>query len=59
MTFLHDSGQILLTQKVEIKNPFDAKNLASIWFFNTLVYLNVSVYENLILGIDENLSFKN
>ena len=56
----HDSGQILInSQKVEIKNPFDAKKLGiNMVFQHFSLFESLSVYENLILGIDENLSFK-
>ena len=56
----HDSGQILInSQQVEIKNPFDAKKLGiNMVFQHFSLFESLSVYENLILGIDENLSFK-
>ena len=55
-----DSGQILInSKKVEIKNPFDAKKLGiNMVFQHFSLFESLSVYENLILGIDENLSFK-
>ena len=55
----HDSGQILInSQQVEIKNPFVAKKLGiNMVFQHFSLFESLSVYENLILGIDENLSF--
>ena len=55
-----DSGQILInSKKIEIKNPFDAKKLGiNMVFQHFSLFESLSVYENLILGIDENLSFK-
>jgi len=56
----HDSGQILInSRQVKIKNPFDAKKLGiNMVFQHFSLFESLSVYENLILGIDENLSFK-
>ena len=55
-----DSGLIYLnSQKVETKNPFDAKKLGiNMVFQHFSLFESLSVYENLILGIDENLSFR-
>ena len=55
-----DSGQIYVnSEKVEIKNPFDAKKLGiNMVFQHFSLFESLSVYENLILGIDKNLSLK-
>ena len=57
---IQDSGQILInSKKIEIKNPFDAKKLGiNMVFQHFSLFESLSVYENLILGIDESLSFK-
>ena len=55
-----DSGHIYVnSEKVEIKNPFDAKKLGiNMVFQHFSLFESLSVYENLILGIDKNLSLK-
>ena len=55
-----DSGQILINSKnIEIRNPFDAKKLGiNMVFQHFSLFESLSVYENLILGIDESHSFK-
>ena len=55
-----DSGQIYVnSEKVEINNPFDAKKLGiNMVFQHFSLFESLSVYENLILGIDKNLSLK-
>ena len=57
---IQDSGKILInSKKVEIRNPFDAKKLGiNMVFQHFSLFESLSVYENLILGIDESLSFK-